>query len=718
MPTPTCHPCLLAGLAAGLVVLAAGPALAQSSLTVPQGYGTSVGNSSNSYPWARGSADTRFQQIYDASLFTGQGVQQPVLIQALRFRPFPGVAATWSGGSWSNLRIDVATCPNDFLLADAVFANNLGPDRTTVHSGSFSIAPGALTAAGGVEPSHVVVPFAVPFRYDPAQGDLVFDVLIDGSTWSGGTVRACDVVSGATAQPLGTRVYSTAGATAVSGTIGLQHALVCEVDYVPAAGLYPSFRANVTAGISPLTVVFSDTSYSSDPQGVLSWAWDFDGDAVVDSTVANPTHVYPACGVYSVTLTVGDASHGSRTTTRTDYIAVDATQADFVYAQTSLGQLQFTDTSTPAATSWAWDFDGDSVVDSTLQNPTHQFADACSAVLVTLNARRNCGPVSSRSRPVSVSPRQLLADTTGGSGTSGAVVVGNVFDAEVLAPQGVTICSLEVRPFGFVGPYRVYLYVSDGSHLDLLGGLPRHEVPDAWRLVGIGVGDSPGGNNLTSALSLATLGQPVHLPRGRYALAVLLANPSGTAFVAYSVAAAATQGPFADPNLVLNPQPAVAPGVAKYNLFGSGSIDARVWNGALHYTTVGDDGRGRFGFAALGCRGTQATSQLTATGNPMFGSTLTLAASNLPVGAMVMITGLGRYAPTPLDLGAFGAPGCAVHAAIDASVFQAAPTWNLAIPSATAFAGLVLFHQALVLDPQANTLGVVVSDASGLVVGS
>lgn len=718
MLMPTCQRRHAVRLTAAVLACSVAPAVAQASVTLPQGYASSIGNSSNTYPWARGSADTRFQQIYDSSLFTGQGVQQPILIQALRFRPFPGTAASWSGGSWSNLRVDVATCPNDFLLADATFANNLGPDRVTVHSGPFAIPPGALTAAGGVEPNHVVVPFAVPFRYDPAQGDLVFDVLIDGSTWSGGAVRPCDVVSGAAAQPMATRVYSTSGAAAVTGTIGLQHGLVCEVVYVPAAGLYPAFHANVTAGVAPLTVVFSDTSYSSDPQGVQSWAWDFDGDSVVDSTSPNPTHVYPSCGVYSVTLTVGDASHGLQTTTRTDYIAVDATQADYTYAQVGLGQLQFTDTSVPAATAWAWDFDGDGVVDSTVQNPIHQFADACAAVLVTLNARRNCGPASSRAKAVSISPRQLAAGTAGGSGTSGTVVVGNVFDAEVLAPLGITICSLEVRPHAFVGPYRVYLYVSEGSYLDLVDGIPRHEVLEAWRLVGIGVGESLGGSNVASSLSLATLGQPVHLPRGRYSLAVLLANPAGTAYVAYTTAGPTTQGPFADANLVLNPQPATAPGLAKYNLFGPGSIDARVWNGAVHYTTVGDDGRGRQGFAALGCSGTQAASQLTANHAPTFGSTLSLSASNLPLGAMVMITGLARRAPTPLDLGAFGAFGCSVHAAVDASVFVAAPTWNLAIPTATAFRGLVLFHQALVLDPAANALGVVVSDTSGLVVGS
>ena len=38
-----------------------------------------------------------------------------------------------------------------------------------------------------------------------------------------------------------------------------------------------------------------------------SWAWDFDGDGIIDSTVPNPTHVFAQPGVYPVSLTVGNA---------------------------------------------------------------------------------------------------------------------------------------------------------------------------------------------------------------------------------------------------------------------------------------------------------------------------------------------------------------------------------------------------------------------------
>jgi PKD repeat protein len=45
------------------------------------------------------------------------------------------------------------------------------------------------------------------------------------------------------------------------------------------------------------------------------YAWDFDGDGMTDSTERNPTHVYPAAGTYTVSLTVSDG-YASDTKTR------------------------------------------------------------------------------------------------------------------------------------------------------------------------------------------------------------------------------------------------------------------------------------------------------------------------------------------------------------------------------------------------------------------
>jgi PKD repeat protein len=97
------------------------------------------------------------------------------------------------------------------------------------------------------------------------------------------------------------------------------------VDYDPwITSVQANFTANPTSGVEPLTVSFFDTSAGP----VDSWAWDFDNDAIVDSTEQNPTHTYTAAGTYTVSLTVYGAL-GSDIETKINYITVDTDQPVF-----------------------------------------------------------------------------------------------------------------------------------------------------------------------------------------------------------------------------------------------------------------------------------------------------------------------------------------------------------------------------------------------------
>jgi hypothetical protein len=80
------------------------------------------------------------------------------------------------------------------------------------------------------------------------------------------------------------------------------------------------FTADTTSGTAPLAVQFTDQSTG----GIETWAWDFDNDGTVDSSVQNPTPwTYTAAGDYTVSLTVTGPG-GSHTETKTDYIHVAA----------------------------------------------------------------------------------------------------------------------------------------------------------------------------------------------------------------------------------------------------------------------------------------------------------------------------------------------------------------------------------------------------------
>lgn len=143
--------------------------------------------------------------------------------------------------------------------------------------------------------------------------------------------------------------------------------------YLPANGIFAGFSADVTSGPVGQNVNFTDSSFSSDPGGILSWAWDVDGNGSVDYTTQNCSHVYGAEGLYTVSLTVTDNLNGNSTETKTGYIAIDVVDAAFTWAPGAGNNISFTDASTGNPTSWMWDFDNNGSIDSTLQNPSFTY---------------------------------------------------------------------------------------------------------------------------------------------------------------------------------------------------------------------------------------------------------------------------------------------------------------------------------------------------------
>lgn len=78
------------------------------------------------------------------------------------------------------------------------------------------------------------------------------------------------------------------------------------------------FNASPTTGDASLAVTFTDAS-----TGATSWAWDFQNDGIVDSTLQNPSFTYTTAGTYTVVLTVKN-EYGTSTKTMLNYITVTA----------------------------------------------------------------------------------------------------------------------------------------------------------------------------------------------------------------------------------------------------------------------------------------------------------------------------------------------------------------------------------------------------------
>ena len=703
------------------LALLAPMATAQLSLVAPNGYAATEGNSNNIYPWGRGTSSMRTQYIYDSATFTAQGVTAPVTITRLRFRAegTAGPITSWPGATYPQVRIDMSNCPVDHHAASSTFANNHGSNVTTVLNGPVTMAAGTRTSPG---PWYIDIPLTTPFTYNPLMGeDLTLDIQLDGTGFFGGTAPF-DAVSGAgavPAPPLGTRVYDDVTNTpnGTTGTVETDYAAVCEFTYAPAVGLFPAFSVSQTGGTSPLTVQFTDLTYSSDPGGATVWLWDFDGDNVIDSTLRNPTFVYNGCADFNVSLTVTDASHGQATLTRNALIRTDVLTASFTKANMGNGSYQFTDTTTPTPHSWAWDFDGDNVIDSTAQNPVWNYPLSCTPYNVTLTAGLNCRTGTATDSVFASAAAISGIPFTGGSGASSSSAIGHLFDVNVTAADGVSICALTQATWNYTGPFTAQVYVTPGTYVAKDTNIAN------WRLAATGSGTAAGGTSLAPYHANILLNSPLYLPAGQYGVAVYLSAAPNLMFVAYTFG---TRGPFTNSDLTINPVPPSAPGIVKSTLFGAGRFTQCAWNGTLHYTKVSLTGAGGYGFFGAGCASSLGVTNLSASAAPRVGQSLVVTGNNAPSNAAIGMLGYSNtssaFGPLPVSLTPYGAAGCFGRVSPDATLLVTGSgntvTWSLSIPNLPGLLGMKLYQQLLVLDPALNALGAAASDAAGLVIGS
>ena len=116
--------------------------------------------------------------------------------------------------------------------------------------------------------------------------------------------------------------YTSAQSYTVSLTVnnGTGTSTLTKTNYITASRpLIAEFTSDTQSGIRPLAVQFTDQSLGSP----VSWSWVF-GDGGT-STAQSPAYTYLRHGRYSVILTVTNASAGTNSTTKTNYITVTPT---------------------------------------------------------------------------------------------------------------------------------------------------------------------------------------------------------------------------------------------------------------------------------------------------------------------------------------------------------------------------------------------------------
>ncbi|MBR4259370.1 MAG: leucine-rich repeat protein, partial [Kiritimatiellae bacterium] len=120
------------------------------------------------------------------------------------------------------------------------------------------------------------------------------------------------IAAGEYAVSLQSAVYRVDGSLSLSVAEGEREALID----------IPARMQSVFAVNRPLGMVPHTTRFSVLVDGAANFAWDFDGNGVVDSTDAEPTWTYAASGVYTPTLSYTDAGGVARRSVMTDGVRV------------------------------------------------------------------------------------------------------------------------------------------------------------------------------------------------------------------------------------------------------------------------------------------------------------------------------------------------------------------------------------------------------------
>ena len=118
----------------------------------------------------------RYQQVYAASQF-GALAGGGELITGMVFRPDSPDGGAFGPLTVNNLTISLSTTSTVPGGMSTVFANNIGGDNTVVLAGSTTISSSDLPGPGNTRAFDVVINFDSPFLYNPANGNLLLDIL-------------------------------------------------------------------------------------------------------------------------------------------------------------------------------------------------------------------------------------------------------------------------------------------------------------------------------------------------------------------------------------------------------------------------------------------------------------------------------------------------------------------------------------------------------------
>ncbi len=113
----------------------------------------------------------RLQEVYGAAMFP----QRPITITEIRWR-----RDAWHGsaefGVVSDVSLSISTTQREPEGLSNYFAENIGVDVAEVFRGELVVPPPVELPPGAIRPFDIVIRLDHPFRYDPAEGNLLLDI--------------------------------------------------------------------------------------------------------------------------------------------------------------------------------------------------------------------------------------------------------------------------------------------------------------------------------------------------------------------------------------------------------------------------------------------------------------------------------------------------------------------------------------------------------------
>ena len=246
----------------------------------------------------------------------------------------------------------------------------------------------ALSFSGNSPPQTVIS--------SPKDGENYFtsdSIRFDGSTSSDpngneeldGYVWRSDKAGQLSSQPTFSKNL-LAGTHNITLTVSDIHGASSTAEVTITVTLTPNKAPNAVANVSMTSArvneeVIFDASKSNDTDGdSLSYRWDFESDGVWDDFNRTPKHSFDSIGTYVATLMVEDPSAANDTdTVDIEIVENEIPIATIIVEFTEINvntTVQFTGNGTDKdgdMLHFAWDFDGDSEVDSQSISPTYKF---------------------------------------------------------------------------------------------------------------------------------------------------------------------------------------------------------------------------------------------------------------------------------------------------------------------------------------------------------